>query len=451
MTPQDDSIVAIATAQGRGAIAVVRLSGRDAHAIARRCLSRWPEQARTAMLAEMRSQDDGSWIDRVVVTRYDAPHSYTGEPMVEVSGHGGLLSPVAVAAALVRAGARPAEPGEFTRRAVLNGKLDLLQAEGIGAIIDAATETSRRYSLHQVEGGLSRAVASLRESLLQLEALLVYEIDFPEEDDGPVAPVRIRDALERPLQQLRRLLATIPLGEIVRNGATVVLAGRPNAGKSSLFNALLGVERAIVHASPGTTRDAIEAMVQAGQWPMRIVDTAGLRESVDEIERTGVEISHRYVSSAHLVLVCGATAAELTEAMAAVQQVSSAPVIPIHTKADLPAGSPADWPPEALSVSVRTRLGLADLLSMIEKRLSTEYGSLDPEVPLLSRERHRTNLEEALAELEAFGSARASGTVPTSIAAVHIRTALHRLETMIGTVDVEEVLSAVFSTFCVGK
>src|SRR5687768_13782297 len=179
----DDTIVAVSTASGRAAISVVRLSGPDAHAIASRCLNRWPAAPRTALLTEVRDPVTGSQVDQAVVVRYDKPHSYTGEDLVEISGHGGLLSPAAVTALLVREGARPAEAGEFSRRAVLNGKLDLLQAEGIASVVDARTEAARKSALHHVDGGVSRQIGMLRDAMLDLEALLAYEIDFPEEDD----------------------------------------------------------------------------------------------------------------------------------------------------------------------------------------------------------------------------------------------------------------------------
>jgi len=452
MTPADDTIVAISTPPGRGAISVVRMSGPDAHAIAQRCVSRWITTARAAQLVAIRDPASGALIDRAVVTRYDAPHSYSGEDIVEFSGHGGTLSPTAVAGVLIRAGARQAEPGEFTRRAVLNGKLDLVQAEGIGSVVDASTEAARRNALHHMDGGFSRRIGMLRASLLDLEALLAYEIDFPEEDDGPVSPARIDAGLHAARAQVEAILATIPLGELVRSGATVVLAGRPNVGKSSLFNAMLGTERAIVHATPGTTRDAIEAVVETDRWPLRLVDTAGLRESNDEIERTGVEISHRYLAAAHVVLACGATREELAASVEAVRGVSTVPILGVRTKCDVdPVSSGGATDATALRVSAHRREGLSELVTAIERTLDEAYGTLDPELPLLTRSRHQAILEAAARELEAFSETRQSGDIPLPVAAVHIRAAAHALETLIGTVDVEDVLTRVFSTFCVGK
>jgi tRNA modification GTPase len=230
----------------------------------------------------------------------------------------------------------------------------------------------------------------------------------------------------------------------------VVLAGRPNAGKSSLFNAILGVERAIVHATPGTTRDAIEAVVEVGRWPLRLVDTAGLRSSADEVERSGVEVSHRYLSSAHAVLACGGDDGELAESLAAVRDLVTAPVLAVRTKSDLDR-EPERADRSVLRVSAHQREGLIELLTAIEHTLDATYGSVDPELPVLTRARHQAALETAARELDAFAETRRSHEVPVSVATVHIRSAVDALESLIGVVDVEDVLSRVFSTFCVGK
>jgi tRNA modification GTPase len=449
MNVAEDTIVAISTATGRGAISVVRISGPEAHAIAQRCLSRWPDQPRTTLLAEVCDPSNGSTVDQVVVVRYDQPNSYTGEDLVEISGHGGVLSPVAVTALLIRGGARQAEAGEFTRRAVLNGKLDILQAEGIASVVDARTEAARRGALHQMDGGASRQIGMLRDALLELEALLAYDIDFPEEDDGPIPRERIDRAVTDAQKQVDRLLDSVKLGEVVRDGAVVVLAGPPNAGKSSLFNALLGVERAIVHETPGTTRDAIEAVMEVNRWPLRLVDTAGLRESDNEIERTGVEVSRRYLAGAHLVLVCGETDDELSRASHVVLEATPAPQIAVRTKSDL--GGSRNGNASVRHVSAHRREGLLELLDSIESTLDSTYGSLDPDLPLLTRARHQAALSVAAQELASFRELRESDSIPVSIAAVHLRSAVNALETLVGAVDVDEVLARVFSTFCVGK
>jgi tRNA modification GTPase len=244
------------------------------------------------------------------------------------------------------------------------------------------------------------------------------------------------------------LLRGVRLGELVREGALIVLAGPPNAGKSSLFNALLGIERAIVHETPGTTRDAIEATIEVNRWPLRLVDTAGLRESADEIERTGVEVSRRYLAGAHLILVCAESRPEIDTASTAISALSSAPQLHVRTKLDL--GGDAENG-NVISLSARTRVGLDSLLNRIERTLDERYGSLEPDVPLLTRARHQAVLMQAATELESFRSARTSSEVPMAIAAVHLRSAVHALESLVGAVDVEDVLDRVFSSFSVGK
>lgn len=444
----DDTIVAVSTAAGRAAIAVVRLSGPRSHDIARRCLTRFPETSRVAVLSDVRDPLTGAVVDRAVVTRYDAPLSFTGEDAVEVSGHGGLLSPAAVTALLIREGARQADPGEFTRRALLNGKLDLLQAEAIASVVDARTEAARRAALHHADGGTSRQILALRDTIIELEALLAYDIDFPEEDDGPVAPERVERTLALARDQVGALLRNVRVGEVVREGAVVVLAGPPNAGKSSLFNALLGVDRAIVHETPGTTRDAIDAVIEASRWPLRLVDTAGLRESDDDVERTGVEVSRRYLAGAHVVVVCGVTQAEIQFAQRAIRTISPAPQVAVATKRDI---APGELVAGAVAVSAHRRDGLSALVDEIERVLDEQYGALEPDAPVLTRARHQAALTEAARELDAFAAAWSSREIPATVAAVPLRGAVHALEALVGVVDVEDVLSRVFSSFCVGK
>ena len=444
----DDTIVAIASPPGRGAIAVVRLSGRDAFSIARNHLRSWPSHSRAAHLSDF--VDGMQRLDEVLVTTFPAPNSYTGEDVVEISTHGGYLAPSSVVAALTASGARQANAGEFTRRAVLNGKLDVLQAEAISDLIDANSRAMQSAALAQLDGGLSRRLSELRRQLLELEALIAYDVDFPEEDDGPISRERIESAIKDVLSSLNALLATAPAGEIVREGALVVIAGPPNAGKSSLFNALLGKSRAIVTEIPGTTRDAIEAVIDGGRWPLRLVDTAGLRETSDRVERLGIEVSERYLSSAEVVLACAETSGDLEETVRLVRARSRAVIQPVHTKIDL-VSNRYEQGADTIAVSAETGLGLQQLLSRIETIVDELCGPRSPEVPMLTRARHKHALEIARSEILHFYEAWSETKLPATIAAVHLRTAIGALEELVGTVDVEDVLDRVFSSFCVGK
>lgn len=447
-THAPDTIVALATAPGRGAIAVIRVSGPSAFQIVSRHLGDWPLEPRVPHLCEV--LDGNEKLDQALVTLFPGPHSFTGEDTVEISTHGGYLVPSTVVAALILSGARQALPGEFTRRAVLNGKLDIIQAEGIGDLVDARSHAMQRTALSQLDGGLSRRLLDLRSQLIGLEALIAYDVDFPEEDDGPIPRGRIQEATTSAVTALASLLATVPIGEIVREGAIVVIAGPPNAGKSSLFNALLGRSRAIVTEIPGTTRDALEATIDTGKWPLRLVDTAGLRETTDQLERLGIEVSERYLSVAHLVLACGENANDLNKTVELVGQRTTSPILSVRTKADLvPLGDQIT--PTPVRVSAETGSGLAELIAAIEHMLDTRDGSVEPEHPILTNARHRKAIETAHTETLQFERAWTEEQLPATIAAVHLRTAVAALEELIGSVDIEDVLDRVFSSFCVGK
>jgi len=438
-----DPIAALATPPGRSALAVVRLSGRGALDVAGKVIAGFrTSPPRHATLVTFLAAD-GSAIDRGLYTVFPAPASYTGEDMVELSCHGGLAVPTKLLAALTAAGARPAHPGEFTRRAVMNGKLDLIQAEAVGDLIDATTPAQARAALSQLEGGLSRRLQELRDELIGLEALLGYDIDFPEEDDGPVPRRRIVEALTDVSERVDRLLATGPWGERLREGAMVVFAGRPNVGKSSLFNALLGSDRALVTEIPGTTRDAIESAADFLGWPVRLIDTAGLEDASDRIERLGIAVSRRYLAAADLVLVCAEAGRPLGPDEAGL--INGRPGLVVRTKSDLAAGAPGE-----LAVSCVTGAGLDLLRKAVAEKLFGERVALADLEPALTRERHREALGRAR---EALEDARPHlGVGGEAVLLAHqVRRATRALDELIGVVDVEEVLARVFSSFCVGK
>lgn len=459
-----DTIVAESTAPGRGGVAVVRVSGPASYAVGAAVVARWHDAAaapRTVVRSPLCHPATGERLDDALVVALPGPRSYTGEDVVELSTHGGLAVPAAVVAACVAAGARPALPGEFTRRAVLHGKLDLAQAEAVGALVDARSQAMRRAALAQLDGGLSRRVAALREAVLDCEALVAYDLDFPEEDDGPIAPPRILAAADAALAGVRALLATAPVGQMARDGAVAVLAGPPNAGKSSLLNALAGESRSLVTEVPGTTRDALEVPIEppGAPWPLRLIDTAGLRATDDRVERLGVELAERWIGRAHVVLCCGESVADVQVTLAHVAARTDAPRVAVLTKRDLATAAPlpevpVDGAPPDLpwcAASAESGAGLASLLAATVRAVEARWGSPTPDVPVLLHERHRAALAECAAELAAFRTAWAGGTLPPPVAAVHLRAAVHALEVLVGTTDVEELLGRIFARFCVGK
>jgi tRNA modification GTPase len=438
-----DPIVALATPPGRSALAVIRLSGTGAFEVASRVIPAFvATPPRVARLATFRDAA-GESIDRGLYLVFPGPRSESGEDVVEFQCHGGLVVPMRLLAAIQAAGARSAAAGEFTRRAVLNGKLDLLQAEGLGDLIDAEVPAQARSALHQLAGGLSKRIAALRAAMLDLLALLSYDVDFPEEDEGPLPRQRLERARLTVLDEVRRLLATAPLAERIRGGALVVLVGPPNAGKSSLFNALLGRERALVTDIPGTTRDAIEAHADFHGWPIRLVDTAGLGEAQDRIDALGQAMSHRYLDAADLVVLCHA--ADTVDPPAA-GTMAPGRLVEVRTKSDLtPIGRGTE-----LCVSALTGEGLDGFRRAVAERLFQAGTNLADLEPALTRERHRVALEEAAGALAA-AAPHLEPQGDAVLAAHHVQNAVRALDELVGAVDIEEVLDRVFSSFCVGK
>ena len=451
-----DTIAAIATPQGRGAVALLRVSGPGARDVLRRVAPSLDDDAlpRTQRLVALRHPETAELLDRALVSVFPRPASYTGEDTVEISTHGGLLTPQLVLDALLAAGARLAEPGEFTRRAYLNGKLDLLQAEAVADLIDGRSRALHRAAIHQMDRGLSRRIGALRSAIIQAESLIVYSIDFPEEDEPPVPPERVRAAIGGVAARIDALLATAPEGELLREGALTVLAGRPNSGKSSLFNALLGAERAIVTEIPGTTRDALEAQASVGGYPFRLVDTAGLRETVDRVEEMGIEFARRYLAAADLVLFCiEAGRAPAEDELAFLVGRDPTRTLVVRTKTDL--ASSDDSEPiagvRAVAVSAATGVGMDALASILPRMTFGRIADADAgEAPVVTRERHARALRRARDELAAFIAAL-DERVPMELAATHLHDAAGALEDLIGAVTVDDVLDRVFGDFCVGK
>jgi len=464
-----DTIAALATSPGVGAIALVRMSGPEAFEVLRALTPGEDDPApRTATLRSLTKGEGGDLLDRALVTSFPRPESYTGEDMVEISCHGGWLVPRMILDACVATGARLAEPGEFTRRAVLHGKMDLVQAEAVLDLIEGRSKAQHDAALFQVERGLSRRIGELRGQLVTVEAYLAHHIDFPEEDEAPVTVDRVADAADALRDALEELLETAPEGELLREGAVTVLAGPPNSGKSSLYNALLGEERAIVTDIPGTTRDALEAVISIGGFPFRLVDTAGLRDSDDQVEALGVEVARRYLDRADLVLFCVESQADLGSAeLEFLAGLGDVPTVLLRTKVDLTPRDRVSGPLTSEGLDDSRRVNAADVresvdLSVVDgtglgrlKEILPElvYGGLvrtGTSVPALTRARQSEAVQKARDQVVAFIEALDEGT-PVAVASALLRPAETALEELLGLISTDEILDRVFREFCIGK
>jgi tRNA modification GTPase len=454
MFSPDDTIVAIATPVGRGGIGVVRLSGADAARIAGALIGRAvplaPRRATFARVVEPGAPDRP--VDHVVVTRFTAPHSYTGEDVVEISGHG---SPVLLArlVELARlAGARLAEPGEFTLRAYLHGRLDLVQAEAVADLVDAVTPRQARAAMDQLEGTLTAAIARIDAALFDLAARLEASLDFPDEGFHFVTPADAAREIARLRDDLDALAAAGRVGRVIREGRLVVITGVPNAGKSSLFNALAGADRAIVTDVPGTTRDVLTERVDIAGVPLTLVDTAGLRDPRDAIEAEGVAraIQARHVAALTLVVVD--RSAPLGDADRQVLRDTSPPALIVLSKADLPsAWDPATLGPAADRALAVSALSGAGLTALRERIVSTLAGREDArDVPAITNIRHLALVDDALAAVTRAGAALADGATEELVLA-DLAAARQALEELTGRKTPDDVLRHIFARFCVGK
>jgi tRNA modification GTPase len=441
---RDDTIAAIASPAGTGAVGLLRLSGTRARAIFSKVWQGPELPPRRAVLGTI--AESGAVLDSVLATFFRGPASFTGEDTVEISCHGGVLVTRRILEALLRAGARPAEPGEFTQRAWLNGKLDLTQAEAVMDVIAAQTDMALRAAQRQLEGAIGARVTALRDDLLGVLAHVEAYIDFPEEDISPDTGAVLRGHIESVLAGITRLLATADEGRILREGARTVLAGAPNAGKSSLLNRLLGCERAIVSESPGTTRDTIEEVIALRGIPLRLVDTAGLRESADAIEREGVARTRRMVETADLVL-------EIVDASQPPGEPidlpnSGARRVLVLNKSDL--GVHEAWQGrDGVEVSCLTGAGMEALTDAVVHALSGE-GAAFTGMEAAVNARHQACLERAAASLRAALTQLEAGAAP-EFTALDLREALEALGEIAGRTDTEDLLGVIFSRFCIGK
>ena len=445
---RSDTIAALSTAPGTAAIAVVRLTGPDARAIVTRLTGR-SLPSRRAVLAAFRAPD-GATIDRGLVLYFPAPHSYTGEDIVELHGHGGAIVTDWLLETLYAYGARPAEPGEFTLRAFLNDKLDLAQAEAVADLIDSGSRAAAKAALRSLDGAFSARVEQIRAGLTALRVQVEAWLDFPDEEIDRAASDALEASLQELLASLRRLMAEAGVGRVLRDGVTVVIAGPPNAGKSSLLNRLAGYDAAIVTQIPGTTRDPLREHLSLDGLPVTLIDTAGLRESDDPIETEGVKRAQRELARADVVLWLMDAREGASRAAAAARAELGADAKPtlVLNKIDLTGEPPGAFECTGLSglrISVRSGAGVELLTDHIKASAgwSSEAGGT-----FSARRRHLDALERAAAHLEAARGRLASAL---ELGAEELREAQNALGDVTGTFTSDDLLGEIFASFCIGK
>jgi tRNA modification GTPase len=456
----DDTIAAPATPPGIGAVAIVRLSGRRALEILRelwRPASNRPIAPRALSLGDVVDSETGALVDRALAVAMPAPRSLTGEDVAEIHCHGGPYIVRRILGLAMRAGARMAEPGEFSRRAFFNGRLDLTEAEAIADLVGAQSEGALRQALAQLSGGLRERIATLRAELISVRAHLEAEIDFG--DEGLKLPSRdaISGEMDRVSNGVAILHASFSRGRLLRDGARAAIVGKPNVGKSSVLNLLLGVERAIVTPIPGTTRDVVEDLVRLGPYTVVLQDTAGVRESADRVERIGIERTRKSVADADLTVAVFDSSRPLDrEDEAVLRLCNGRPGVVLLNKRDLPQVVSADHVREAganapilpiCALDAADAIPLKDELKLAVEALSGEYRG---EGIAISRERHRIALGATLRSLAAARESLAHA-MPPEIVAVDVMAAADALGSITGEVATEDVLDAVFREFCIGK
>ncbi len=437
-----DTIAAISTPPGEGAVALVRISGPVAVSILEKIFEPVSKRPVPRRATHGRILENGATVDQVLVTVFPAPASYTGEDMVEIGCHGGILLSAHILEMVLRLGARAAEPGEFTQRAFLNGKLDLTQAEAVMDLISAKTPLAMRAAAEQLQGRLGDEISGIRADVLESVAHLEAFIDFPEEGIDPATGTLLLEKLSACISRIESLLWTAESGRVLREGVRVAIVGRPNVGKSSLLNRLLGMERAIVSPVPGTTRDTIEESACLRGILFRLTDTAGLRETGDPVEREGVDRALRAIEQADLVLHILDASAEFDEPELREREIL------VANKIDLPPRD-ARLPAAAVRVSAKTGAGFAELVETMIHETCGQHLTSGPSLAAVNS-RHKTLLESAAASLGAAADLVRAGE-PPELAAIELRAALDSVGQIIGTAGTEEILGEIFGRFCIGK
>lgn len=436
-----DTIAAISTPTGKGGIAVLRVSGPDAIAVVAPYVGQQKFAANTARFATFRADD--RIIDEVVITTFRAPHSFTGEDVVEISCHGSLFVQEELLRCLLNGSpkARLAKPGEFTLRAFLNGKYDLSQAEAVADLIDSTSEASHRLAVNQLRGGFSQRLKSIRERFVELTSLLELELDFSDEDVEFADRSALRTIVDELESEISQLVESFRLGNALKNGVPVAIVGRPNVGKSTLLNALLGEERAIVSPIAGTTRDTVEDTLTLGGVMFRFIDTAGLRHSDDQIEAKGIERSYKALREAQVVIHLFEEESVENEILDC-EELDRKTLIRVRNKVDV---QPAIQEEGVLQISAKQGIGLDSL-----KQVLVDSVKVDGDQTLLTNVRHQESMKHIL---EALSHVRDGllQNLPADLVVIDIRDALYSLGEITGQVTSDEVLGTIFGRFCIGK
>lgn len=446
-----DTIAALATPSGRGGVGIIRVSGPRAPHIAETILGHCPAPRRAEYLPF--TDETGELLDTGIALYFPAPHSFTGEAVLELHGHGGPVVLDLLLRRTLALGARPARPGEFSERAFLNGKMDLTQAEAVADLIDSASAQAARLAVRSLQGAFSRRVHQLVDALTELRLYVESAIDFPEEEIDFLADGQVQARLEAVQAELEATRTAAHQGNLLREGMTVVIAGRPNAGKSTLLNALAGRDTAIVTDTPGTTRDVLREHIQLDGLPLHIIDTAGLRDSDDAVEQEGVRRAWTEIKRAdHILLLHDATQAVDEQERALHQRLAQAgpPISVLHNKIDLLTGAP---PPAGLTditelcLSARSGEGMDVLREHLKACVGYQAGG---EGEFMARRRHLDALERACAQLER-GADQLQTHAAGELLAEELRLAQQTLGEITGEVTADDLLGRIFSSFCIGK
>ena len=453
----EDTITAISTPSGEGGIGIIRVSGPDAPALAEQLIRLSGSgglQSHRFSYGILIDTATGETVDEVMVVLMRAPRSYTREDLLEIQCHGGSLLVQRVLGLVLRQGARLAEPGEFTKRAFLNGRIDLVQAEAVIDLIRGKTEAAVTLAQHQREGLLSRKLGEVRGRLVTALALVEAHIDFPDEDIEPASLERINESVAAALHDVNHLIAGFSAGRVLRDGVSVLIAGKPNVGKSSLLNTLLKEKRAIVTAIPGTTRDLIEEIVTIKGLPVRLMDTAGIRETTDPVEEEGVRLARERLAEADLTLFVldGSRPFDENDQLI-LGDLAGRPYFVVRNKMDLPCclTLPEFFEPlEDLRISTHTGEGVDGLLDAIYQTFLKGEAVDSREYVVLSRVRHRDALALCRERLLQFQENLATGA-ELELLAVDLRDSLSALGKVTGETTTDDILAEIFSTFCIGK